>query len=676
MHCPPFNTPTCTQLDGTGFHPFFTGLSFINMPPSETDRGLVGLEDGLWGFDPTESPTNAPGESQGCDFNRELFLHSFILPSLCIVLLLSFLERRRRVYSFEERFPYLRGRFGIVVPLDFTGTLRNRWSYAFAIGAAAPHMCALFSGDIIPFTLPKWIITLVYLVAAFEVGVAFLPFFACLSTMHREVGGALGLIYTLTWLILAVWKIRCLPLCDDTLETKFCYEWLLQWPHLLCLLFLLGRFGFMLVKGVRNRLRKNDQQVEDNEVVESHQYRYVQALLRRPPDRPLEKTWFRRKVYDWDPYFKFPNRMIATAVVSLIGLYGVIFAEQVLTALVINKAYDFLRLYNIKTDDLDYFKHTWHTTAALATLASVFNVGHVLMCYRKHMKRLWAGRKNFLPEKYHVPDPAVSVAAFLKYPGWQIAYTLWGYMIVHFGFHVFGTMFVYLVVVPIRSNGFFTWLLDVVIFLGNFFIVVVLLMLQILLVRIFFLQDKLSPEDKQKPLALNNRKAFHNFNYFFFFYNVILGLGSCILRLCASAFVGLLLVSRINRTIMPKGFELLDKGYRTWIGMIMADHYHSNPVMVCFCHLLLSRTLERQKATSAYSRLNNTSERPVEVRVRSRWLLSYTLLRNPSLILLRKHRKHNSSFNQGQVAVAWVLLQTQQRDTGAVTDSADRPLSA
>ena len=39
--------------------------------------------------------------------------------------------------------------------------------------------------------------------------------------------------------------------------------------------------------------------------------------------RLVEKSWFRRKVYDWDPYFKFPNRMIGTAVISLIGLYTV-----------------------------------------------------------------------------------------------------------------------------------------------------------------------------------------------------------------------------------------------------------------------------------------------------------------------------------------------------------------
>lgn len=36
-------------------------------------------------------------------------------------------------------------------------------------------------------------------------------------------------------------------------------------------------------------------------------------------------------------------------------------------------------------------------------------------------------------------------------------------------------------------------------------LVISLVILQIALVQIFFLQDKISPSDKEKPLALNNR---------------------------------------------------------------------------------------------------------------------------------------------------------------------------
>lgn len=37
--------------------------------------------------------------------------------------------------------------------------------------------------------------------------------------------------------------------------------------------------------------------------------------------KPL--SWFQTRVYEWDPNFKFPNRIIGTAIISLIGLYTV-----------------------------------------------------------------------------------------------------------------------------------------------------------------------------------------------------------------------------------------------------------------------------------------------------------------------------------------------------------------
>ncbi|XP_035385509.1 stimulated by retinoic acid gene 6 protein-like isoform X4 [Electrophorus electricus] len=319
-----------------------------------------------------------------------------------------------------------------------------------------------------------------------------------------------------------------------------------------------------------------------------------------------------------------------------------------------------------------YTANTWYVTTALAALSSVAHIGHVLVCYRKHIKRLWVGNRSFLPEKYRTPNSADSVAALAKYPGSQIAFVLWGYEIVHICLFLFGFVFVHLVVELILKDGFFYWLHSLVLLVSNFFIVMGLLMMQVLLVRFFFLQDKLSPEDQQKPLALNNRKAFHNFNYFFFFYNVILGVGSCVLRLFANSFVGLLLVSRIDRTIMPRGYELMDKGYRTWIGMIMADHYHSNPIMVCFCHLLLKLSVEKQRDSKTYSRLNSTSGSPTEGRARARWLLVYTLLRNPKLVLLRSRQKRNHD-NRGELAFAWALTSQMQHDKDASIALGDLP---
>lgn len=136
--------------------------------------------------------------------------------------------------------------------------------------------------------------------------------------------------------------------------------------------------------------------------------------------------------------------------------------------------------------------------------------------------------------------------------------------------------------------------------------------------------------------------------------------------------------------------------------MIIADHHHSNPVLVCFCHLLLKHTLHRQRAVNTYAQFDNAGQKTntccfghsehtilnaqkisVVVMVRksnlfhklffsyaefsrvsrahTRWHLLYTLLRNPKLILLRK-RPHSNNLhsNQDQLTVARVITLSSQ----------------
>ncbi|XP_046698457.1 stimulated by retinoic acid gene 6 protein-like isoform X1 [Silurus meridionalis] len=261
-----------------------------------------------------------------------------------------------------------------------------------------------------------------------------------------------------------------------------------------------------------------------------------------------------------------------------------------------------------------------------------------MVFYRKHIKSMWAGNKIYLPRKYQ-PSPTGCLGGLLKYPGYQIAFTLWGYLIVHLAMFGAGLVFVYMVISPIQAYGFLHWLNETVVILANFLVVMAVMELQRVLIHFFFLQDKNTPTDKDKPLALNNRRAFHNLNYFLFFFNVMLGVMSCIKRLLYSTAIGLMLLPRIERAIMPQGYEKLDSSYCTWVGMIIADHHHSNPVLVCFCHLLLKH---KPDCIQPEQELHLKSEARVKERVRIRWNLMYTLVRNPKLILMRKQDRQKA----------------------------------
>uniref|UniRef100_A0A8D0GT92 Uncharacterized protein n=1 Tax=Sphenodon punctatus TaxID=8508 RepID=A0A8D0GT92_SPHPU len=420
----------------------------------------------------------------------------------------------------------------------------------------------------------------------------------------------------------------------------------------------MGRYVYMLVKALRLYLEL-DVLNEEMHFLEEHQAQHVQQLMRKPLKEQAKKSWLQRRVYEWDPHFRFPSRMIGTAVLALICLYIFVVTEfyiyqyvsrelkilevnfEVLVASSNESEVLTSTVLHVK-EFIDVMQGVWIFTTFAASLTSISYVFHILACYRKHMKRLWAGQKRFLPLESCQPSSSQSVAAIARYSGWQIAYLLWGYLIIHVVQCLFVTMIVYGFVLPIKHGHGLKMLKDLGIGILTAGIVIGLMMVQVVIAANFFLQPKISPEDKQKPLALNNRKAFHNFSYFLFFYNVVLGLGACLVRLFCSVILGAWLIARIDRTIMQKGYEVADLGFSTWVGMIFMDHYHTNPTLVCFCHILLT-TERQQKRSNKYYCFSNPTEPRVSNRARTRWLLLYTLLNNSGLAALRKPKAESGS---------------------------------
>lgn len=603
----------------------------------------------------TEASCNSAPSMESC-------LHFSLIPAVLIVGVLSFLQRRKTEHAIDKRFPSLQRRFGIVIPIDTMG-FSNRWSYGFAFGAISYSVLELFHEQHMPNFFPTWAKAIAYLIAGFEVGLVYFPFFACLSTPFRATGAVMGILYSIGWIVIVGCDWFLCPSGEDWGPYQ---KLIYQWPWMLFLIFLLGRFIFLLVKAVK---LQNKAEPEDcGEIAHAHQREHVKRLLRRTThSKPL--NWFERHVYEWDPHFKFPNRLIGTVIISLLALYTLSLMTLGWSSVVFKTLEQWFipkTPYYHPPDELsaeemlDISKKCVHVTLASASLNMVVYVCHVLVCYRKQIKRLWKGQKDYIPKKLQNPSSAVSVASIAKYCGWQIAFILWGFVIVRI-MHLVPAFIIAFVVITIKYvDG---W----IIFknLGSLFVTVALMFglfkLQVALVQHFFLQDKICDIDKEKPLALNNRNAFNCFSYFFFFYNTVMGITSCVYRIMMSFAVGTWLVARIDRTIMQKGYETLDLGYRTWIGMIFADHYHNNPVMVCFCQLLFCRFQEQQHRPD-YSVLSNTPCDSAQSRAMKRWRLLYTLLKNPHLIPLRKHHlsakvplKVSSPAQADIVVRAWLM---------------------
>ncbi|XP_068829920.1 stimulated by retinoic acid gene 6 protein-like isoform X2 [Capricornis sumatraensis] len=425
------------------------------------------------------------------------------------------------------------------------------------------------------------------------------------------------------------------------------------WPSLLCLAFLLGRFLHIFVKSLRVHLGW-ELQMEEKPFLEVHQAEHVKQLLRKCPLQERNKSWFQTRIYEWDPYFQFPSRMIGTIVLAFICLYLFIVIEFCMFVYVRDELDVFegeLESYITSMNQtgtqvllqvkelINITKEVWVVTILPASLTCVSYLFHILACYRKHIKRLWAGDKHFLPLKFHNPSSSESVVAIARYSGWQIAYILWGYLIIHVMQSLCGLAIMYSLVLPVIHHQALEMLRGLGIGILTVSIVLGLMVLQVWIATSFFLQPKMGTDDKQKPLALNNRRAFHNFNYFLFFYNVLLGLGACLSRLFISCVLGTWLIARIDRTILQSGYERADMGFSAWIGMLYVDHYHTNPVLVSFCHILITGHRERRlQQTIKYWYLNQSAGPRLSARSRTRWLLLQTLINNPELVRLRKSR--------------------------------------
>ncbi|XP_056375097.1 stimulated by retinoic acid gene 6 protein-like isoform X2 [Hyla sarda] len=498
------------------------------------------------------------------------------------------------------------------------------------------------------------------LVGAIEVGMSYYPIFACLTTDNKIIGSVIGFLYTLTWISVTITDITT---CPHGNAMGYYEKVIFQWPSLLCLVFLMGRFVYIFIKYMRIYMGA-DIRSDEKCFLPIHQAEHVRRLFRKAALEP--KNWFERKIYTWDPCFKFPSRMIGTTVLSLFCLYIFVSVEY---SAFINLA-SLLKMYEEKMEqavpDVQWESYNqtvvsmkefyealtgvWFFTTFLANAVTVSYIFHILACYRKHMKRLWVGEKGFLPIKFQTPSSSQCVAAIARYSGWQVAHILWGYLIMHIVQCLFGLIIVYGFVYPIKHGQGLELLKGLGISILTLGIGISLSMLQVLLASNFFLQKKIAPGDKNKPLALNNRKGFHNFNYFFFFYNVILGLGACLIRLFISLTLGSWLIARIDRTLLQHGYESADTGYKTWIGMIYVDHYHTNPVLVSFCNILLTlRAEKRLQDSPVFHGYNNSRGPRTSVKSRTRWLLYYTLLNNPRLIIQRKQKEMDDLDNRNMV---------------------------
>eukprot|EP00058_Branchiostoma_floridae_P013818 XP_002599306.1 hypothetical protein BRAFLDRAFT_64338 [Branchiostoma floridae] len=621
------------------------------------------------------------------------FSHYSAAVAAVILVFLSLFEKRTSRRCCRGDDDCTGGRPALLVPVNFLTTGRDRWAYAYALGAST-NMCLLLffnafqdnatgfyvsSSDSETTETSAWVSQLIALACAVEVGLCFFPFLACLKTRYRLIGAPIGLGYSLVWLAVTVIDtVQCIGErsawdVSSTLSTSAAYMGLLtSLPVIVCLSILVVKFTLLIVGSFKSWCKEGRGSLVDKDyekIAQDFDFLYVRTLLRKK-EEPEKLPWYRRCCRRKpDDGFRFSARMTTTMVVSLLCLYEFAVAEiqsvsiglEVLRRVYQNVTQNFLEINGqvvvganttVSIDNVLFATQvSWIVSGVTAFLIHIVYVLVIMGAYRRHVRLLYRGDRSWMPANYQ-PSTPVSITAGMKYSGSQIAFILWGFIIQQLTFLLICAA----VYICILFPDLLLWLLD---YFGPVTAVsLTTLIIQRVMATVLFSQSKINKKDKDRPLAIDNRRLYHITSYFLFFFNLMVGFFSSVWRLLLGGFMGAMLQARIDHSVLMRIIENWDSGFKSYLGMLRIEVAHTHPVLLVFVQQLVDATKTTKRWSTSASWKNDTAKTDVVKmsvqsiedgqdfkqrdsssrlsRARFKWLVLYTIFRNPDIINTRR----------------------------------------
>ncbi|CAL1536488.1 unnamed protein product [Lymnaea stagnalis] len=628
------------------------------------------------------------------DFNIHIINYWILIPVACIILFLSFLEKRKC------RPDICNGRPSLIIPIPFLDGYENRLAYSVAFGTITNTFVSLvLSVDTLGFDIPLWGRALYVYLQAFIGCLTCFPLVACLSTRYRAIGAIICILYCMTWLSLSVvgtvHKIEqneTDPSSDSQISenvmdgVNMAESILLSFPGIICYMVLIGYCIYILHRCIVNRTLYN---THTEGTVRRHQVDHVRWVFRKSLDKTqqqagsfVERMQTERKLrlITNFPFFKYPTKMCAIVFVQLIIIYwlGVAFFFTTIKLIKISNS-----LRGFGRDEEQFLNEQFILLSICSSVAVLLSVTAALIQifmsarnYRYHMLWIFQGRKDFAVQlsgsSHHI------LTSSMVYPGYQVGFMMWGCVlnfICVFLMSLLMSEVMYVWIWYDSWKGMFLYLAQILSFPA---IMLIFFYLQIFVSKRVLLQNKIHQSDEYPPLNIDNRKLYEIINYYSIFTNMAVGMATCLLRIFQSALFSVFSVGRLDISVFTRDMESFDKGYKSYLSMLLVDNAHNNPSMRVFAHLLWTKTLtvrSKHRSTSGSFRDTSPLTQPVEdggyrnfgstvhdssnsndspkdlwghldgssnIQIRTRWLLAYTLIHNPQLSSLRKHALRRS----------------------------------
>lgn len=457
-------------------------------------------------------------------------------------------------------------------------------------------------------------------------------------------------------------------------------------PTYLCLLFIVMRFAVLLMLEIRrkwfNSLSNRAGETNEACLIGKPELEHIRMLLNPGLNRGAEPVkWYMRLlycIYKPRPDFKFSTQLISTLVVCGIILFKVI--------VILLDIFDYLKKVLCSNDDVNHYKDvvelifgSLEGAFIVCSLISVLLLLHFMKCHRDHVLQLYRGQRTFYQDVF--VSPAKLVGRSLRFSGYQIAYALAGYIVLG---SILAVVCVFLALIfkyakQLFSSEIFKLLEDAgVAMIPTVGMAFFLWVFQWFL-ALFVFRDRDFPN---VTITVDNRRLFSIMSYFFFFYNILLGLISCFFRILKGMALGVIFLSRIDRTCLMQGFQTWDPAFVAYLGFVNVLVAHSHPVMLMFCQLLLNRNKRSEleeslpRIQTSLRRYENETDNAAETsgllagvasvtnfyaytyeprlplksqKAVNRWHVVVMLLRNPSIIKYRRQGVVTPVVNLGSI---------------------------
>ncbi|KAL5481956.1 hypothetical protein EMCRGX_G022232 [Ephydatia muelleri] len=595
---------------------------------------------------------------------REILRYVNITVAVAIWVVFSFFQRRVSFYKTS-----CKGIPGIVYPLDPIHTSSHRIVYLVAYGAVAGEVVNLIlvsaSGDTSGGIRSIWAASLISLLNVLEASVIYLPLFACVDAPIPVVGYLTGILFVP--LLFSRQIVSLDVLCRQERNDTF-YEFQLADDlafTLPILIFLSIMFVWYLVSAVREFHRLI---VTPHSLVKAlfehkgtlYHVKRVRSLLARRPLRTTRHTWVHRLLsflYPYDSNVQLPLRFLAAVVIMIYAVYLLTVTLAFFTvtlSISLGHTFDLAKEFSYKLDvsstvitkALDYGADALYAFRVIfpagPIIAFVWNLVIMMLLVRTvhiHFQKIARGDRSFITLR--IPSPSYRLLNSIKYTSFQIAFFVWSWILACFLVWVVGVAGLVLYYL------FQFWRDKILLSIATIMIPVLYSLIlnygELLLVKLLFVGDT-----DNRHTVLRNRRLFYLFSYFVFFQNVVIGLVFSFLRIIYSMVLGLLLFFRLDRVVLMKGFEALDQGHVTYVSFLYLEHTQNNSILMVFKDIFVELTNNtgshpemkelsddpKERLYHSYS-VNTFHRAPLSKRARNRWLVAYTLLRNPTLQPLR-----------------------------------------